>query len=231
MNRGAPVTCATVPAFLEHLATQGRSLPRYVRREFEQYLKCGGLEYGFMRVRCELCRHEKLVAFSCKRRGFCPSCGARRMAESAALLMDEVLPPLPLRQWVLPFPIPLRLVCAADTRVLSEILRIVYPCPSSHLIARAQLDKHCARTGAVTFIQRFGGSVNLHLHFHILALDRVYRLDRTTKTLLHFRRAHPPTPLELEILIERIAQQIGRRLERLGYLTKPSGPQRLLSEA
>jgi ribosomal protein S27E len=65
------------PAFLEHLAAQGRSLPRYVRREFEQYLKCGRLEYGFMRVRCELCHHEKLVAFSCKRRGFCPSCGAR----------------------------------------------------------------------------------------------------------------------------------------------------------
>ncbi|WP_249542844.1 transposase zinc-binding domain-containing protein, partial [Escherichia coli] len=38
------------------------------------------------------CHAEHLVAFSCKRRGFCPSCGARRMAESAALLVDEVLP-------------------------------------------------------------------------------------------------------------------------------------------
>ena len=43
-----------------------------------------------MRVRCEICHHEKLVAFSCKKRGFCPSCGARRMVESAALLVDEV---------------------------------------------------------------------------------------------------------------------------------------------
>jgi ribosomal protein S27E len=50
------------PAFLEHLAAQGRTLPRYVRREFEEYLKCGRLEYGFMRVRCELCHHEKLIA-------------------------------------------------------------------------------------------------------------------------------------------------------------------------
>jgi len=45
----------------------------------------------FLRVRCESCHAEHLVAFSCKRRGFCPSCGARRMAESAALLVDEVL--------------------------------------------------------------------------------------------------------------------------------------------
>jgi Putative transposase len=93
---------------------------------------------------------------------------------------------------VLTLPVPLRLLCAIDTRALSEILRIVYRCLSSHLIARAQLDQYSARTGAVTFIQRFGGSVNLHLHFHILALDGVYRVDPSAKTLLHFRPAHPP---------------------------------------
>jgi len=79
----------------------GRALPQYVREEFEAYLKCGRLEHGFLRVRCEDCHAEKLVAFSCKRRGFCPSCGARRMTDSAALLADEVLPAKPIRQWVL----------------------------------------------------------------------------------------------------------------------------------
>ena len=49
-----------------------------------------------MRLRCDHCHAEKLVAFSCKKRGFCPSCGARRMAETAALLADEVLPLAPL---------------------------------------------------------------------------------------------------------------------------------------
>jgi ribosomal protein S27E len=76
------------PAFTAHLAERGRELPGYVQREFEDYLKCGRLEHGFLRVRCESCHVEHLVAFSCKRRGFCPSCGARRMAESAALLVD-----------------------------------------------------------------------------------------------------------------------------------------------
>jgi ribosomal protein S27E len=73
------------PAFREMRAMAGRSLPDYIEDEFDAYLKCGRLEEGFLRVRCEHCHAEKLVAFSCKKRGFCPSCGARRMAETAAL--------------------------------------------------------------------------------------------------------------------------------------------------
>lgn len=80
------------PVFIDDLAGQGRSLPDYVRREFEDYLRCGRLEHGFLRVRCESCHVEHLVAFSCKRRGFCPNCGVRRMIDSAALLMDRVFP-------------------------------------------------------------------------------------------------------------------------------------------
>ena len=53
------------------------------------------------------------VAFSCKRRGFCPSCGARRMAESAALLVEEVFPEQPVRQRVLSVPYPLRFLFAS----------------------------------------------------------------------------------------------------------------------
>jgi ribosomal protein S27E len=77
--------------FTSSLAEQDKYLPKYVEREFEEFLCCGRLEYGFLRMVCGNCKHEKLVAFSCKRRGFCPSCGARRMAESAALLADDVL--------------------------------------------------------------------------------------------------------------------------------------------
>ena len=55
---------AYYPAFAAHLAEQGRELPGYVQREFEDYLKCGRLEHGFLRVRCESCHAEHLVAFS-----------------------------------------------------------------------------------------------------------------------------------------------------------------------
>jgi len=92
------------PDFVAHLATQGRALPEYVQREFEDYIRCGCLEHGFLRVRCDSCHAEHLVAFSCKRRGFLPELWARRMAESATLLVDAVLPEQPVRQWVLSFP-------------------------------------------------------------------------------------------------------------------------------
>jgi ribosomal protein S27E len=46
------------------MGQQDKCLPKYVRSEFEAYLKCGRLEYGFLRVRCEDCHHEHLVAFS-----------------------------------------------------------------------------------------------------------------------------------------------------------------------
>jgi hypothetical protein len=87
------------PEFKAHLAALGTALPAHVEQEFEEYLKCGRLEHGFLRVRCDSCHAEHLVAFSCKKRGFCPSWGARRMAESAALLVDEVSPEQPVRQW------------------------------------------------------------------------------------------------------------------------------------
>ena len=44
-----------------------------------------------MRLTCEGCARDTLVAFSCKRRGICPSCGTRRMAETAADLVDILL--------------------------------------------------------------------------------------------------------------------------------------------
>jgi len=58
------------PEFQTELTSHGRYLPAYVTKEFDEYLKCGRLEYGFLRVRCESCHDEKLVAFSCKKRGF-----------------------------------------------------------------------------------------------------------------------------------------------------------------
>ena len=80
---------------------EGRSLPSFVTRELKAFLRCGLLEHGCLHVRCERCEEEMVVAFSCKGRGFCPSCGGRRMSELAAHLVDRVIPDVPVRQWVL----------------------------------------------------------------------------------------------------------------------------------
>ena len=150
------------PEFTAYLAEQGAVLPLYVQREFEAYLKCGRLEHGFLRVQCNNCHAEHLVAFSCKRRGFCPSCGARRMAESAALLTDEVLPEQPVRQWVLSFPFPLRFLFASHPAIMGRVLGIVYRAIATHLIHKAGYTRKTAHTGAVTLIQCFGSALNLN---------------------------------------------------------------------
>ena len=91
-----------------------------------------------------------------KRRGFCPSCGARRMVESAAHLVDHVLPEQPIRQWVLTFPYPVRFLFAAQPRVLSQVLGVVYRAISTYLIKETRFTAASgAKTGAVTLIQRF----------------------------------------------------------------------------
>ena len=150
------------PEFQAELASHGRYLPAYVIKEFDEFLKCGRLQYGFLRVRCEACHDEKLVPFSCKRRGFCPSCGARRMADSAALLVDEILPHRPMREWVLSVPFPLRFLFASQPAVMGQALGIIYRAISTHLAHEAGFAKPLARTGAVTLVQRFGGALNLY---------------------------------------------------------------------
>ena len=76
----------------------GQGLPRFVEQEFRDFLTCGCLAAGFARFRCSDCRLDRLVPFSCKGRGFCPSCGGRRMTDRAAHLVDHVFPAVPISQ-------------------------------------------------------------------------------------------------------------------------------------
>jgi hypothetical protein len=57
-----------------------------------------GKAHGFARSRFGECGHDFLIASSCKGRAVCPSCNARRMAETAAHLVHHVFPALPARQ-------------------------------------------------------------------------------------------------------------------------------------
>ena len=105
-ERRAPERTVLYRVLQEHLETflirfnpdgAGASLPRFVERALRGFLDCGILARGFCRVHCPTCHDDALVAFSCKRRGFCPACGARRMADTAAHLVDHVFPEVPIR--------------------------------------------------------------------------------------------------------------------------------------
>lgn len=90
----------------------------------EQFLGCGLLEHGFARIRCDACRHEYLLAFSCKCRYFCPSCHAKRLAQWSRWLDQTLLAPVPHRQVVLTLPKRLRAYCLYRRALLGDLARV-----------------------------------------------------------------------------------------------------------
>ena len=161
--------------FTSEREAEQRPLPEYVLEEFEAHLKCGILAHCFIWLKCTTCSAEKLVAFSCKKRGFCPSCCAKRMAEAATHLTQNVLPLVPYRQFVVSFPIPLRYWLHTNKRFASEVFGLV-----AREIHRYYLHKaHAAgitnaTPGSIAFIRRWGSALNLNPHLHILCIDGVY---------------------------------------------------------
>jgi hypothetical protein len=85
----------------ERFAKQYGFFRPYVRQVIYRYLDCGILHNGFARVKCEDCNYELLLAFSCKRRHFCPSCHQKRVVEFGEWLCEEVLKAVPHRHFVL----------------------------------------------------------------------------------------------------------------------------------
>lgn len=94
-------------AWEERFQQQYGVLRDEVLHVLDEYLNCGLLEHGAARVYCDSCRHSLLVAFSCKKRGVCPSCSKKRAVKFAEHLYHEVLEDVPTRHVV--FSIPKRL--------------------------------------------------------------------------------------------------------------------------
>lgn len=150
-------------------------LPAFVRREFDRYLECGLLCRGFAMLACEDCDDKRVVAFSCKGRGWCPSCFGRRMAQTSANLLDHVLPPVPLRQFVLTVPFELRTRLAYDGPLLGTVCRIFTDSLLGFYCRRMRdLGVGTGKSGAVTVVQRMNADLRLNPHLHSIALDGVF---------------------------------------------------------
>ena len=210
-------------SFIAHAeASTGAELPRFIKDEFDAFLECGILAHGFLRLRCGECGHNMLRAFSCKRRGFCPSCGARRMSQTAAHLVDHVIPHVPVRQWVLSLPIPLRVLLAAQPELVTPVLQVMQRVVTRHLLdAAAGLVADEDHGGAVTLIQRFGSAANLNIHQHCLVLDGVYRCD--VDGVPSFVEAGAPTDEDLHALLQTVIARLMKMLTRRGVLVEEMG--------
>ncbi len=139
------------------------------------------------------------------------------MTETATHLVEHVIPRVPVRQWVLSFPIPLRFLLAAHPHLLSPVLQVVNRAISTFLTPQAGLKRTQATTGAVTLIQRFGSAANLNIHLHGLVLDGVYD---TTGEVPIFHPVRAPTPEQLNTLLNQIIRRLMKLLTRQGYLVE-----------
>jgi hypothetical protein len=214
----------------EHLETfltslngepDAKGLPAYVEREFYDYLQCGILAHGFLRLGYDTCHKEMLLAFSCKRRGFCPSCAGRRMAQMAAHLVERVIPWVPTRQWVVSVPIPLRYWMASSQHLTATVHTIIRTTIGQYYVNQAVTrgsERQKVQPGSVTFIQRFGGAINLNVHYHVVFLEGVY-LDRTDQGLKpRFVKVEPPSDADITAVLQKISRRVIRTLRQLGYL-------------
>ena len=210
---------ASLETFLEWAReTHTKPVPRYVEQDLRGYLRCGVFAHGFVRARCNACGHDLLVALSCKGRGICPSCAGRRMANTAAHLVDRVLPDVPLRQYVLSLPHELRRLAAFDPKVLTALSRIFAEAIfASHRKRAASAGIAGAASGAVTCVQRFGGSLNLNVHFHTIVIDGVF--VRGPAGALGFVALPEPTREQLQALVASVARRATGWLRRQGHLS------------
>jgi hypothetical protein len=184
-------------------------LPKYVQGELHGYLRCGIFDHGFTRAHCDACGHDLLVAFSCKARGLCPSCAGRRMANTAAHLVDRVFPSVPVRQWVLSLPFDVRARAAFDPRFLTALVRaFASALDARHGRLARSIGLEKTQFAAVTFVQRFGSSLNLNVHLHVAVVDGVFSRDESGA--ICFTPAPPPTYVEMLAVLDRVRARVAK---------------------
>ena len=112
-------------------------------------------------------------------------CNARRMVETAAHLVDRVLPPLPVRQWVLSVPKRIRPFLHHNPAIAGAVLRIFLRAIRTTLRQVSPGASPGAHIGAVSFLHRFGSSLNAHFHFHVCVIDGVLGEDPEGSVQFH----------------------------------------------
>jgi len=140
----------------------------YVKKVIYRYLDCGILHNGFARVKCKDCGHEYLLAFSCKRRHFCPSCHQKRVVQFGEWLCEEVLKAVPHRHYTFSLPKIIRRYFLYDRGLLRELSHCVWESLKTFL---GMVFPEDAIPGAVIAVQTFGDFLNFNPHCHVLCSD------------------------------------------------------------
>jgi hypothetical protein len=146
------------------------------------------------------------------------------MADTAAFCVDHLFPRVPARQYVLSLPYALRFKLAYSPDATSMVLGAFISAINSDLRRRARKRKLHGKlqTGSLTVVQRFGSSLNLNLHFHVIGMDGLYAEQPDGTLLFH------PLPAPSDEDIARLARAVCRKVTRhLKQLTGEDKDQQL----
>jgi len=137
-----------------------------------EYKKCGDLKKGFARIKCPGCSHEYLLSFSCKGRWFCPSCHSKKVIQFGEKIKNEILCPVPHRQYVFSIPKIIRHYFRYDKELLNKFCL----CAKDSLTQwfRTILGLKEGIPGIVMVIQTFGDYCKWNPHIHTLVADGLF---------------------------------------------------------
>ena len=132
-----------------------------------QFHRCGDLAAGFTRLQCPDCGHERLLAFTCKTRHFCPSCHQRKVRQTGDWIARVLCFDVPHRQFVFTMPKPLRGIFRKRRKLLDHLFSTAIESLRDWMRVRLELPE--GQLAAVAAVQTFGDYLNFHPHLHVLA--------------------------------------------------------------
>jgi hypothetical protein len=96
------------------------------------------------------------------------------MVQTAAHLVDHVIPRVPVRQWVLTVPKRVRYFLQHDQHIFSGVLRVFMRAVNTAVRKHSPGAPRDASFGAVAFLHRAGSFLNEHPHMHSAVTDGVF---------------------------------------------------------
>ncbi len=201
-------------------------IPKHVLSEFDRYFRCGILQHGFVRLKCSKCELERVTAYSCKTRGVCFSCNARRMDQTAERIEEEVWPQVNARQWVLSFPFQVRHWLSKDTELLKAVnLNVCKEITSfyeQNVSSQINDSFHYysqkeVATGAISFVQFFNSALNLTPHLHIIFMDGGWVKGKSGFEFVPVKGFRSESMIDV---IHGIISRLTQVFKDFGYVTK-----------
>lgn len=140
------------------------------------------------------------------------------MFATATHITSEVLPKLPVRQWVLSVPKWIRYFLARDSGLASQVLRIfIYEIQKQLKISIGKNSSYDVKVGAISFIQRFGSALNRHIHYHCVVMDGIFCED--AEGLLQFHEVDDLSADDSDAVQSRVRKRVLSLYKRRGIIT------------